>query len=103
MLETLPEIVFASADGTESKKISRWVKSGMLRKMRPRVYTSNFEDSDETIVRRNLYPILGGLYPDAVLSHRTALEAGPTESSEIFLTYPYKRTVELPGIMDCSS
>jgi hypothetical protein len=98
MPETLPEIVFASADSTESKKISRWVKSGMLRKMLPRVYTSNFEDSDETIVRRNLYPILGGLYPDAVLSHRTALEAGPTASNEIFLTYPYKRTVELPGI-----
>jgi fido (protein-threonine AMPylation protein) len=98
MPKTLPEIVFASADATESKKISRWVKSGLLRKMIPRVYTSNFEHSDEAIVHRNLYPILGGLYPGAVLSHRTALEGGPTESNEIFLTCRYKRTVKLPGI-----
>lgn len=98
MPESLPELVFASAEATESKKISRWVKSGLLRKLLPRVYTSNFEDSDAAIVHRNLYPILGGLYPNAVLSHRTALEGGPTESHEIFLTYPYKRTVELPGI-----
>lgn len=98
MPKSLPEIVFTSADATESKKISRQVKSGHLRKLLPRVYTSNFKDSDETIVHRNLYPILGGLFPNAVLSHRTALEGGPTRSHEIFLTYPYKRTVELPGI-----
>jgi len=98
MPENLPEIVFASAEATESKRISRWVRSGRLRKLLPRVYTSNFEDSDEAIVHRNLYPILGGLYPNAVLSHRTALEGGPTTSNEIFLTYGYRRTVELPGI-----
>lgn len=98
MPESLPEIVFASAKATESKKISRSVKSGLLRKLLPRVYTSNFEDSDEAIVHRNLYPILGRLYPNAVLSHRTALEGGPTESKEIFMTYPYRRTVDLPGI-----
>jgi len=54
MQNNLPEIVFASADKAESQKISRWVRSGLLRKLVPRVYTSNFKDSDRAIVGRNL-------------------------------------------------
>jgi len=93
----LPEIVFASADKAESQRISRWVRSGVLRRLVPRVYTSNNKDSDEAIVARNLYLILGKLFPGAVLSHRTALEGGPTETGDIFLTYKYSRKVNLPG------
>ena len=93
----LPEIVFASADKAESQRISRWVRSGVLRKLVPRVYTSNSKDSDEAIVTRNLYLILSRLFPVAVLSHRTALEGGPTETGDIFLTYKYSRKVILPG------
>ena len=97
MQRNLPEIVFASADKAESQRISRWVKSGVLRRLVPRVYTSNNKDSDEAIVARNLYLILTKLFPGAVLSHRTALEGGPTETGDLFLTYKYSRKVNLPG------
>jgi len=85
--ETLPEIVFGSSDKAESGRISRRVKSGRLRKLVPRVYTSNTIDTDAAIVSRNLFPILDRLYPGALLSHRTALEARPTEAGDVFLTY----------------
>ena len=98
MEENLPEIVFASSNTAESKRISRWMHSGHLRKLLPRVYTSNFADSDEVIVSRNLYMILSRLFPGALLSHRTALEGGPTETGDIFLTYKYSRKIKLPGI-----
>jgi hypothetical protein len=55
-------------------------------------------DSPDVIVVRNLYPILGRLFPGAVLSHRTALEAKPTEDDAVFLTYKYSRRVRLPGV-----
>ena len=97
MQRNLPEIVFASAHKAESQRISRWVKSGILRKLVPRVYTSNSKDSDEAIVARNLYLILTKLFPGAVLSHRTALEGGPTKTGDLFLTYKYSRKVNLPG------
>ena len=98
MEKNLPEIVFASSNKAFSQRISRWVKSGLLRKLVPRVYTSNFKDSDEIIVSRNLYLILGKLFPGALLSHRSALEGGPTEDGNIFLTYSYSRKIDLPGI-----
>ena len=97
MQRNLPEIVFASADKAASQRISRWVQSGTLRRLVPRIYTSNTKDSDEAIVTRNLYLILTKLFPGAVLSHRTALEGGPAKTGDLFLTYKYSRKVNLPG------
>lgn len=97
MKKNLPEIVFGSSDKAESQRISRRIRAGDLRKLVLRIYTSNLVDSDEAIVKRNLYPILGKLFPGAVLSHRSALEGGPTETGHIFLTYKYSKKVYLPG------
>ena len=98
MPEILPEIVFSSSDPSTSRKIGERVKSGELRKIFPRIYTSNLQDTDEAIVSRNLWPILGTLYPGAILSHRSAFEAWPTEAGDVFLTYKYSKLVELPGV-----
>jgi len=74
------------------------VKSGELRKIAPRVYTSNLADTAAAIVSRNLYLILGRLFPGALLSHRTALEGKPAPGGDVFLTSTYGRTVRLPGV-----
>ena len=94
----LQEIIFGSSNSSISKQISKLEKDGHIKKIAPRLYTSNFEDGPETIVRRNLYSILGNLYPGAVLSHRSALEFKPTSTGQIFLTYSYTRKAKLPGI-----
>ena len=98
MEKKLPEIIFGSSDPGRSKKISRWQKEKRVRKLIPRVYTSNLRDSAEVIIKRNFWIILGHLYPGAILSHRSALEGGPTTDGHIFLTYKYKRIVKYPGI-----
>lgn len=92
------EIVFGSSDTRVSEAISRRVKSGELRKLAGRIYTPNLADEPEAIIRRNLYVILGQLYPGAVISHRSALEGGLTENNTLFLTYKYTRKVALPGV-----
>jgi hypothetical protein len=74
-------------------------KEGKLRKIAPRIYTPNFTDSPEIIIRRNLFAILGRLYPGALLSHRSALEFQPTSAGHIFLTYTYTKKINLPGII----
>jgi Fic family protein len=94
----LQEVIFGSSDSNISKQISKLEKDGQLRKIAPRVYTSNLDESPEVIVRRNLFSILGNLYPGAVLSHRSALEFQPTSTGQIFLTYSYTRKAQLPGI-----
>lgn len=94
----LQEIVFSSSNPQVSKQISKLEKTGRLRKIAPRIYTPNFSDSPHTIIRRNLFTILGRLYPGAILSHRSALEFKPTSAGHIFLTYTYTKKISLPGI-----
>ena len=95
---TLPEILFGSTNSVHSRKLSRLLSEGKIRKISARVYSSNFTDSSETIVRRNLFTIIGKLYPGALLSHRSALEFQPTSSGLIFVTFTYTKKGKLPGV-----
>lgn len=95
---SLPEIVFGSSDVREAKQISRLEKAGRLRKIAARIYTSTLDETSEVLVRRNLYRILGHLFPGALMSHRSAFEFRPGPENTLFLTYKYARKVELPGV-----
>jgi len=94
----LQEVVFSSSNPKYSKQISKLEKAGKLRKIASRIYTPNFTESPETIIRRNLFTILGKLYPGSMLSHRSALEFQLTSAGHIFLTYTYTKKIKLPGI-----
>ena len=93
-----PEIVLSSPIGKVSQAITRAVKKGELRKIAPKIYTSNFSDDPETIVKRHRYQILGHLYPGAVISHRSALEGGILKDGGIILTYKYSKKIDLPAL-----
>lgn len=54
LVDLTREIVFASSDPDVSHAISRLVKQEKLRKIAPRLYTTNLIDSPESIVRRNI-------------------------------------------------
>ncbi|MBJ7882880.1 Fic family protein [Gelidibacter salicanalis] len=94
----LQEIIYGSADSVTSRRISKWEDDGLVRKIASRLYTSNLEDAPADIIKRNIFPIIGNLYPDAVLSHRSAFEFAPTANGQVFVTYKYTKKVKLPGI-----
>ena len=94
----LQEIYFSSSDKKESKLLAKLLKDGKIRKIASRIYTSNLKDLPENIIKRNLFIILGRLYPNATLSHRTAFEFAPTGNGHIYLTYIYSKKISLPGI-----
>ncbi|MFM7623031.1 MAG: hypothetical protein ACKO57_08685, partial [Alphaproteobacteria bacterium] len=81
--KTWPE-AFVS-DASIAVAVSRAVDKGQLRKLAPRVYTSNLTDAPETIIRRNLWLIVGGLVPDGLIADQTALENGPASDGSLFL------------------
>lgn len=97
--KSLPEIVFGSADSNVAKQISKLVQQGKLKKIAPKIYTSNLVELAETILKRNLFMVLGKLYPGAVLSFRSALEVWLSPAGIIYLSYTYTKKIELPGIM----
>src|ERR1035437_2491843 len=94
----LQEIVFGSSDPKIRRQISKLEKEGQIRKIAPRIYSSNLKETIDSIIQRNLFQILGKLYPQALLSHRSAFEYKPTKAGYIFLTYKYTKKVKLPGI-----
>ncbi|MDE2234645.1 MAG: Fic family protein [Gammaproteobacteria bacterium] len=53
------------------------------------------DDPLEKIVRRNLYEVMGALYPGSVLSHRTAFLGGQPSGAHIYATYKYSRNITL--------
>lgn len=98
-LNTQKEIIFASSNPNISRVLSKKEKDGELRKVAPRIYTTNLVDSLENIVRRNFIDILAYRYPDALISHRSANEMRPTPTGDFFLTNSTTRRVtDLPGI-----
>ena len=90
--------MMATSEKGGSIRRTSMLKEGTLRKIAPKVYTTNMEDEPEVIIKRNLFYILGQLFPHAVISHRSAYELKPTESGDIYLTYTYTKNVNLPGI-----
>jgi len=93
------EIIFSSSVPSISRKISDAEKAGKLKKLAPRIYTSNLLDSEKNIIKRNLIDILAWRYPNAVISHRSAQELRPTEEGDFFLTYNFRKKIsDLPGI-----
>ncbi len=94
----LQEIIFSSDEPRVSRAIGKLVKDGKLRKIAPKIFTSNLDEDPADIIYRNRFRIIGHLYPGILLSHRSALEYKPTATGDLFLTYSYERRIKLPGI-----
>jgi hypothetical protein len=73
------------------------VKAGELKKVVSNIYTTAVNDPAEMVVKRNIYNILRCLYPNAVISHRSAIDAGPKDGN-IVLSYRYTKKIKLPGL-----
>ena len=91
------EIVVSSAK--VSLEISRAVRKGVLRKLASQLYTPNFVDSPETIVRRNIWEIVAEFMPGALICDRTAFLLKPTTEGLIYVISDRVRDIVLPGIV----
>jgi len=57
------EIIFSSSNKTVSNQISKAEKEGKIKKIAPRIYTTNLRDSAEHIIKRHFFDILNGDFP----------------------------------------
>ena len=94
----MSELIFTSSNPQEAYKISKILQEKKIRKIAPRIYSTNIEEEPSEIIRRNILEVLGNLYPGAVLSHRSAFEFKPTSTNQIFVTYTYTKKIKLPGV-----
>ena len=97
VLTELPEAFVSNT--AISRAVSRAVKTGELRRLASRLYTKNLDDPPGEVVGRNLWGIVAGYFPGALVADRTALEAAPASDGSVFLVSERGRTIELPGIL----
>lgn len=92
-----PAIVVSSSQTTAA--VSRAVRRGELRKIGPRLYTSDLSTEPERVVRRHLIEIVAGLAPGAVIVDRSAATPGYVAEGILHLAHDGpERIVELPGL-----
>ena len=79
--------------------IHRAVQAGRLRRLAPKIYTSNLQDAPEKIVRAHCWALAGALFPGALIADRTALEQKPAADGSVFLVTDRRTTdLALPGL-----
>ena len=93
---SLPEIFVSHREIAAA--VSRETKLGRLRKLASRLYTRNLREKPETLVRRNLWPLVDAFLPGAMIADRTALENRPASDGSVFLIADHKRDILLPGV-----
>ena len=94
----LPPILFPAASRAEGRWLAGLKRAKRIRAIGPRLYTSVPAAKTADSVRASWTTIVARLFPDALLSHRSALEFKPTADGEIFLTGTTRREVKYPGL-----
>lgn len=96
-LDSLPEVFVSNTE--ISSQVSQAVSDGKLKKIGSRLYTKNFIDDPDVIVKRNWHHLLKEYYPDAMIADRTALKNRPAEDGSVFIISSKKRKTKLPGLV----
>ena len=91
LVNKFPEVFLSNTK--ISDQISRLNKQNKIRKLAPKLYTTNLADADDAIVHRNLWKIVGLLFPGALIADRTAIEGNQAKDGSIFIVSPKKRAI----------
>jgi len=94
----LPPLLFAAKSKVDEATLTRLKKAKRIRKIGPRLYTSVSSNQVAQTVRAHWSTLLSELYPESLLSHRTALEYKPSPDGEVVLTSTTNREVHYPGL-----
>lgn len=97
-MSNLSEIIFASSVPAESRRIRGLLDKGEIRPLIPRVYTSNVKDKFNQIVKRNIWLLVSHIFPEAVISHRSAIEYRISPNNNLYLTTRSRRVYRWPGV-----
>lgn len=96
MTISFPEVFLSNS--TIASQVSKAVKKGLLRQLGSRLYTTNFSESPEVLIKRHVWFIIRELFPGSVIVDRTALEHRPAADGSVFIVSKKKRPVFLPGL-----
>lgn len=77
--------------------VSYATKAGKLRKLGPRLYTTNMNTELSEVVSRNIWSIVKLYFPGATLADRTALDKTSSQNGNVWVISDTNKVVTLPG------
>ncbi len=96
--QPLSALIFPPKTSREREALRLLILEGKVKKIGPRLYASGPKSQYELVVRSDWPSIVSNLFPNALLSHRSALEYKPSPEGVIFLTSSTNRKVVFPGL-----
>jgi len=93
----MPEVFRATPE--LASRISRDLKAGRIRRLAPRIYTTDVTQPPEALAKRLLWQTASLIFPGALITDRTAFEARPAADGSVFLAADVERDVALPGVV----
>lgn len=96
---SLPPVLFPGPTSTERRRLAALKAAHRIRQVGPRLYVSVSKDRTAATLRQAWSTIVARLFPDALISHRTALEFVPSPKGEVFITASSNREVRYPGLV----
>lgn len=95
----LPPILYAARGSAAQKRLARLKKLGRIRAVGPRLYVSVTASQTARTLREAWSDVVANLFPEALLSHRTALEFQPGPQGEVVITGTTNRKLRYPGLV----
>ena len=92
----LPEVF--TSKGIDKDRIYYLQDKGEIRKIAPMLYTTNMTDDVDKIVRRNLWRVVGLLYPGSIISERTVVEMKVADNDSLFIVSNKTLSTTVGGI-----
>jgi hypothetical protein len=91
-------MLYAELAPAQIRAAQRKIKAGALRIIAKGVASNLPEPEWPALIAMHRIRVLAALFPDTVLSHRSAFHGGIPKDGVIHLTGSYRRNVELPGL-----
>jgi len=95
----MEDFYFSTSDPTERKRRRKLINEGKLRKIATRLYTSIMDDDELLKAIKSGWPqIVRGLYPNAIISHRTAFDYKPSPQGCVYITHSTSKIIEIGSL-----
>lgn len=91
-------IVSPPSSDPRHRQLRRLAKAGKLRRLYAGVYTDDLKSPLTTVARREAFSLAAVLAPGAIISHRSALDSGISDSAVMHLTGSSRYDYELDGL-----
>lgn len=91
-------VLTRSLSSAEQRQVNRQAAAGDLRPIYAGIYTDDPVTPMDAIIRRELYSLCAILAPEALISHRSALESTFSPAGDYFLTGSYRRVIGLGNL-----